>query len=64
MRNVVVATLLGRIRVFRDAAPPRVQAIRIASAEGPELRDDDLEQVVGGLERVFIPGAGEAGTGF
>jgi hypothetical protein len=64
MRNVVGATLLGRIRIFREAAPPRLPAIRIALAEGPELRDDDLEQVVGGLERAFIPGAGEAGTGF
>jgi hypothetical protein len=64
VRNVVGAALLGRIRVFRDAPPPPVPAIRIAAVEGPELRDDDLEQVVGGLERVFIPGAGEAGTGF
>jgi hypothetical protein len=27
-----------------------------ASAAGPELTDDDLEQVVGGLERVYVPG--------
>jgi hypothetical protein len=61
---VVGAGLLGRIRVFREAPPPPVvPAVRIVAAEGPELLDDDLEQVVGGLERVFIPGAGEAGTG-
>lgn len=61
---MVGAGLLGRIRVFREAPPPAVPALRIVAAEGPELRDDDLEQVVGGLERAFIPGAGEAGTGF
>jgi hypothetical protein len=62
---VVGAALLGRIRVFRDAPPPAVPALRVVSdAEGPELHDDDLEQVVGGLERAFIPGAGEAGAGY
>ena len=24
----------------------------------PELEDDDLEQVVGGLERIYVPGPG------
>lgn len=53
-------SVLARIRVFRpepDPAPPAAVA-----AEGPELGDDDLEQVVGGLERVFIPGVVTAGS--
>lgn len=49
-------SLLGRIRLFPPAAagapsPPAVVAV----ATGPELADDDLEGVVGGLERVFVP---------
>lgn len=61
---MVVAGLLERIRVFRETPPPRVPVVRIVSDEGPELRDEDLEHVVGGLERAFIPGAGEVGTEF
>lgn len=59
MRQVVGAGLLERIRLFRHAPAPPVPVFRVV-AEGPELAEGDLEQVVGGLERTFIPGAGEA----
>jgi hypothetical protein len=38
--------------------PPAGQAAAPAPSAlyGPELDDGDLEQVVGGLERVYIPG--------
>lgn len=56
-------SLLGRIRVFRaEAAPaaPAAVAVPVLALAGPELGDDDLEQVVGGLERVFVPGLAAA----
>lgn len=36
-------------------APPIVEA-SIAAPSGGELSDDDLEHVVGGLARTFMPG--------
>lgn len=52
-------SLLARIRPPRSAQPaapaPHAHAAPPAFA-GPELGDDDLEQVVGGLERVYVPG--------
>lgn len=56
-------SLLARIRLHRPeaaAAPVAVPDAAVATA-APELGDDDLEQVVGGLERVFIPGLMTAG---
>ncbi len=56
-------SLLARIRLHRPeaaAAPAAVPVATVATAS-PELGDDDLEQVVGGLERVFIPGVRMAG---
>lgn len=44
--------LLERIGVFTSAPVPAAAAV----AAGPELGDDDLEQVVGGLERIYVPG--------
>lgn len=41
-------------RVHPQTTPASVPAP--AALYGPELDDDDLEQVVGGLERVYIPG--------
>ena len=39
------------------AAPAPVPERAPAEAfAAPELGDDDLEQVVGGLERVYVPG--------
>jgi hypothetical protein len=56
---------LGRIRMPRAepaAAPAPVAASVMAAAHaGPELAEDDLEQVVGGLERVYVPGLVVAG---
>jgi hypothetical protein len=55
-------SLLGRIRLFppnEDPAPPQ-PAVPVAAA-GPELGEDDLEQVVGGLARVYLPGLAVAG---
>lgn len=52
-------SLLARIRPSRAepaAAAPAAAAVPVPAVVGPELADDDLEQVVGGLERVFLPG--------
>lgn len=52
-------SLLGRIRLVRAepaAAAPVAAAVPVPALAGPELADDDLEQVVGGLERVYVPG--------
>lgn len=49
-------SLLERIRPARPApapAPPPLPMVALAG--GVELEDDDLEQVVGGLERVYLP---------
>ena len=56
-------SLLGRIRIFppHPAAARPTAPVPVATG-GPELGDDDLEQVVGGLERVFIPGRIVAGA--
>lgn len=57
--------LFGRIRLTgaRPPAPPAPVAASVPSAvfAGPELAEDDLEQVVGGLERVYLPGLAAAG---
>lgn len=45
-------SLLGRIRLFPPDEAPPPPAVPVAA--GPELGDDDLEQVVGGLERIYI----------
>lgn len=53
-------SLLGRIRLFPPAPAdaPRPPAVSVAAAPvavaGPELGDDDLEKVVGGLERIYV----------
>jgi hypothetical protein len=47
-------SVLARIRVFHPEPDPAPSAP--VAAEGPELGDDDLEQVVGGLERIYVPG--------
>jgi hypothetical protein len=51
-------SLLGRIRLARSAspAPAALAPISVPALAGPELGEDDLEQVVGGLERVYVPG--------
>lgn len=51
--------VLERIGV-RAPAPRPAPAAVVADAE---LGDDDLEQVVGGLERVYVPGT-VAAAGF
>ena len=49
-------TLLERIRPVRpDPAPAPRPVPMVALVAGPELDDGDLEQVVGGLERVYVP---------
>jgi hypothetical protein len=56
--------LLGRIRMTGAQPPaPAPAAAPVVSAvlAGPELGEDDLEQVVGGLERVYVPGLAAAG---
>ncbi len=45
-------SLLARIAPPAPAAP----APALAPGPGAELGDDELEQVVGGLERVYVPG--------
>jgi hypothetical protein len=49
-------SLLGRIRLFppAPAAAPHPPVPAVVAA-GSELGDDDLEAVVGGLERVYVP---------
>ncbi len=56
-------SLLGRIRLARPASPaPSPAAVApVPAFGGPELGEDDLEQVVGGLERVYVPGVFIAG---
>jgi hypothetical protein len=52
--------MLERIRLFRAepaSAAPAVAAVPVLALVGTELADDELEQVVGGLERVYVPGA-------
>ena len=51
-------SLFGRIRLPRAGSPPPSAAAPapVPVLAGPELDEDDLEQVVGGLERVYIPG--------
>ena len=48
--------ILGRVRAFRPApaAAPGPAAL-VVTEDGPELGDEDLEQVVGGLERAYVP---------
>lgn len=50
--------LLRRIRMPRPVAvaPLALAAVPVPAFAGAELGDDDLEQVVGGLERVYVPG--------
>lgn len=56
---------LGRIRSPRAEPPaspaPVAASVLPAAFAGPELADDDLEQVVGGLERIYVPGLIVAG---
>ncbi len=40
----------------RSATLPAAAAIPVPALAGAELADDELEQVVGGLERVYLPG--------
>lgn len=56
-------SLLERIRLARSASPaPSAAAAAPAPVPaGLELGEDDLEQVVGGLERVYLPGVTTAG---
>jgi hypothetical protein len=51
-------SLLGRIRLARPASPsPFAAAVAaVPSFGGAELAEDELEQVVGGLERIYVPG--------
>jgi hypothetical protein len=49
-------SLLGRIRLPRADAPAPAATAVPASSAVVELDDDELEQVVGGLERIYIPG--------
>lgn len=48
-------------RTAPRAEPPASSAPVSAALAGPELADDDLEQVVGGLERIYVPGLVVAG---
>lgn len=56
-------SLLARIRLPRPAAPAPAPAslVSVPVFAGPELEDDVLEQVVGGLERIYVPGVVSAG---
>lgn len=47
--------LVARIRLPGPPASPAA-AVSVAAAAGPELEMDELEQVVGGLERAYLPG--------
>ena len=44
-----------RIRLPGPASSPAA-IVTVSAAAGPELEMDELEQVVGGLERVYLPG--------
>ena len=47
---------MERIRVVRPDFIPATRPVpMVALADGPELDDGDLEQVVGGLDRVYVP---------
>lgn len=47
---------LERIRIVRPEPVPAPRPVpMMALAAGSELGDDDLEQVVGGLDRVYVP---------
>lgn len=48
-------SLLGRIQPARPASPAAAVA-PVPPFGGAELGEDDLEQVVGGLERIYVPG--------
>lgn len=51
-------SVLGRIRLFPsppDAPAAPCPPVLAVVAAGSELGDDDLEAVVGGLERVYVP---------
>ena len=54
-------SLLARIRLPRPAAPAPAPVVSVPVFAGPELEDDVLEQVVGGLERIYVPGVVSAG---
>lgn len=48
---------MGLLASLRPSAAPPPAALAVtAETSVAELDDDDLEQVVGGLERVYIPG--------
>jgi hypothetical protein len=50
-------SLLGRIRLPRAVSPaPAPAAVAVPAVAGVELAEDELEQVVGGLERIYVPG--------
>jgi hypothetical protein len=51
-------SLLGRTRLARPAsqAPAAASLVSVPAVAGPELGEDELEQVVGGLERIYVPG--------
>lgn len=52
-------SLLERIRIFRPDPAPAAPLLAVAApSDAPELEDADLEHVVGGLERVYVPGPG------
>ena len=48
--------LLARVRPPRVAGAQSAAPPPPAAFAGAELDDDTLEQVVGGLERVYVPG--------
>lgn len=56
---------LGRIRLPRAETTPSPAPVAASAPStafaGPELGEDDLEQVVGGLERIYVPGLVIAG---
>lgn len=55
----MTAGLRDRIRLPRIApapAAPPIAVVPVLAIVGPELAEDDLEQVVGGLERAYAPG--------
>jgi hypothetical protein len=46
----------------RTPSPTQPAAPVAVLASGAELGDDELEQVVGGLERIYLPGLPIAST--